>query len=175
MLRIKRTKAGKNGQVAVHYAAAVHPRGTVDAWTRSPAEAALVTDAVAKRVTDRLALAKNAGQLTLERVEATAAQLAAAVAADDKADADAFAKLQAECQSRGARLNEALADNDSLRRQLDEARQDRDAALEAGAKRGKELAAALARVAELEAQASKPAPEPQQPPAPPAPGKKQKQ
>lgn len=168
MLRIKRTKAAGEGRVAVHYAAAVSPRGTVDAWTPDPAAAALVTDAVARRVTDRLAAAKNTGHLTLERVAATGAQVAAAVAADERADAAAFAALQVECRDRALRLADARADNDDLRRQL-EAALARLAELEgAAAARGNDLAAARERIEALEREREQRA-------APPAPARKGKQ
>src|SRR4051812_35159569 len=98
MLRIRRTKRsvkdGQPGPEATHYAAAVEPRGAVERWSADPAQAVAVTEAVAKRVGEFYRGRPGVGTLAVEKVSATAAQLAQAVAADDAVGAAEFAALQ---------------------------------------------------------------------------------
>jgi hypothetical protein len=153
MLRIKRTKPGpptvqvKNGQrmevpgaVAVHYATAVSPRGAIEGLSSNPAHAVAVTQAVAKRVQAFYAGRANVGELEFEPIDATAPQLAEAVAAEDAVGAEEFAKLQAECR----RLQ---AENAALEQRLEEAAQ----AVASGKKELADVTSQLTRLRDLEA------------------------
>ena len=100
MFRVKRTKAG-----IVTYATAVAPSGTIASLSRDPAQAVAVTEGVVRRVREYYRGKLNVGDLTFEPVDANAAQLADAVAAEDAVGAAEFAKLQAEVK----RLKDANA------------------------------------------------------------------
>lgn len=187
MQRIKRTKQAppalqvKDGRrveipgpSATHYAAAVTPQGAVEKWSADAAGAVAVTEAVAGRVRSYYAGKPNVGTLVFEACDATSAQIAEAVAADDRVGAAEFAALQKRCQrllDENADLEDALKREKSL---LAESRaaaerasagvgriRDLEEQLSAASKRNAEMAAKLA---DLEAKANEG--KPAEPPMP---------
>lgn len=175
LLRIKRVKAaGEDGRrtVLVHYATAVTPQGTIGAWSRDPAQAAAITEGVARRVSEYHAGRANVGELTFEPLDASAPQLAAAVVANDAVGAAEFAKLQAECTrlaGDNAELARLLEEASAYAQQVQEQKRQADEAAQAARdqceQQAERLATLAARVAELEQSPPLPAEGAQEPAA----------
>jgi len=175
MLRIKRTK-GEGDMVLVHYATAVTAEGAIGGWSRDAADAVAITQGVAKRVAEFYRGKKNVGLLDCEMVDASAAQLAAAVTADDAVDAKEFTKLQKRCKQLEAAVGELENVADDARAAVRAADQREHVATrmvaDMQADAGDQVirnATLAARVADLEAELAKVTEAATQPPEEPAP------
>ena len=75
MVRIKRTKKAPGmatTPATVHYALAVAPAGNVTAWTANADKAGEFSDDIGAKVREFYLRRENAGELTFEKVKATA-------------------------------------------------------------------------------------------------------
>ena len=121
MYCIRRTKRGPvtahdpEPAAAVHYATAVAGHGPVEGWSAEPGKAVAVTEGVVRRVRAFYEGRPNTGELAFEPVDASVAQLAEAVAAEDAVGVAEFAALQtalAGAQAENAVLRRGLEEND---------------------------------------------------------------
>lgn len=108
MKRIRRDKAG-----ATHYATAVTSRGTIEGWSRDPADAVVITEGMAQRIWNFYRHRPNVGDLRFEDIKVTDdLPMSQAVQTADAIGAAEFQALQAQClqlQAEVLRLQGELA------------------------------------------------------------------